>query len=154
SGKADRVHPSREPGLSKFHSRPRKAAGPLRRERSGRANRNLRQNLSRHSTPGRQPGLHRYLYGALRGCGHYVLSVFHPAQERTRRRRRAGGGLSAVELEESIMIRIITVEREYGCGGGEIAQQLAEHLGWKLWDQELTEEIARLANCPKAEVEC
>ena len=52
------------------------------------------------------------------------------------------------------MIRIITVEREYGCGGGEIAQQLADHLGWKLWDQLLTEEIARLANCPKAVVEC
>ena len=28
------------------------------------------------------------------------------------------------------------------------------HLGWKLWDQLLTEEIARLANCPKAVVEC
>ena len=28
-----------------------------------------------------------------------------------------------------------------------------EHLGWKLWDHLLTEEIARLANCPKAEVE-
>ena len=51
------------------------------------------------------------------------------------------------------MIRIITVEREYGCGGGEIAQQLAAQLGWKLWDQNLTEEIARLANCPKAVVE-
>jgi cytidylate kinase len=52
------------------------------------------------------------------------------------------------------MIKIVTIEREYGCGGGEIAQQLAQHLGWKLWDQLLTEEIARLANCPKAEVEC
>src|SRR6266436_6507166 len=52
------------------------------------------------------------------------------------------------------MIKIVTIEREYGCGGGEIAQQLAKHLGWKLWDQLLTEEIARLANCPKAEVEC
>jgi cytidylate kinase len=51
------------------------------------------------------------------------------------------------------MIKIVTIEREYGCGGGEIAQQLAEHLGWKLWDQVLTEEIARLANCPKAVVE-
>jgi cytidylate kinase len=51
------------------------------------------------------------------------------------------------------MIRIITVEREYGCGGGEIAQQLAAQLGWKLWDQNLTEEIARLGNCPKAVVE-
>jgi shikimate kinase len=51
------------------------------------------------------------------------------------------------------MIRIVTVEREYGSGGGEIAQLLSERLGWKLWDQLLTEEIARLAQCPKAVVE-
>jgi cytidylate kinase len=51
------------------------------------------------------------------------------------------------------MIKIITIEREYGSGGGEIAQLLAKHLGWKLWDQLLTEEIARLAECPKAVVE-
>ena len=51
------------------------------------------------------------------------------------------------------MIRIITVEREYGSGGGEIAQLLANRLGWKLWDQLLTEEIARLAQCPKAVVQ-
>jgi cytidylate kinase len=51
------------------------------------------------------------------------------------------------------MIRIVTVEREYGCGGGEIAQRLADLLGWKLWDHRLTEEIARLANCSKAVVE-
>jgi hypothetical protein len=51
------------------------------------------------------------------------------------------------------MIRILTIEREYGSGGGEIAQLLATELGWKLWDQLLTEEIARLADCPKAVVE-
>ncbi len=51
------------------------------------------------------------------------------------------------------MIRIITIEREYGCGGGEIAQLLATRLGWTLWDQLLTEEIANLAECPKAVVE-
>lgn len=51
------------------------------------------------------------------------------------------------------MINIITIEREYGCGGGEIAQRLATQLGWKLWDQLLTEEIARLAECPRAVVE-
>jgi cytidylate kinase len=50
------------------------------------------------------------------------------------------------------MIKIVTIEREYGSGGGEIAQQIAKQLGWKLWDQLLTEEIARLANCPKAVV--
>ena len=51
------------------------------------------------------------------------------------------------------MLKIVTVEREYGCGGSEIAQRLAERLGWKLWDQLLTEEIAHLANCSKAVVE-
>lgn len=44
------------------------------------------------------------------------------------------------------MFRLITVEREYGCGGGAIAAELAQRLGWKLWDRVLTEEIARLAN--------
>jgi cytidylate kinase len=51
------------------------------------------------------------------------------------------------------MIKIVIIEREYGSGGGEIAELLAKQLGWKLWDQSLTEEIARLANCPKAVVE-
>ena len=51
------------------------------------------------------------------------------------------------------MTNIVTIEREYGSGGGEIAQLLAKQLGWKLWDQMLTEEIARLAECPKAVVE-
>ncbi|MGH9683857.1 MAG: AAA family ATPase [Candidatus Acidiferrales bacterium] len=43
-------------------------------------------------------------------------------------------------------IRVITVEREYGSGGASIARQLASRLGWKLWDEELTAEIARVAN--------
>jgi hypothetical protein len=51
------------------------------------------------------------------------------------------------------MIKIINLEREYGSGGGEIAQLLAAQLGWKLWDALLTEEIARLAQCPKSVVE-
>jgi len=51
------------------------------------------------------------------------------------------------------MIKIITIEREYGCGGGDIARLLATQLGWKLYDQLLTEEIARLAHCSKAVVE-
>ena len=50
-------------------------------------------------------------------------------------------------------IQVITIEREYGCGGGAIAQKLAGRLGWKLWDQLLTCEIARLANCERSEVE-
>ena len=51
------------------------------------------------------------------------------------------------------IIRVITIEREYGCGGGAIAQKVADRLGWKLWDQLLTCEIARLSNCAQSEVE-
>lgn len=50
------------------------------------------------------------------------------------------------------MFRLITIEREYGCGGGAIAALLANRLGWKLWDDLLTEEIARLANVDCAAV--
>jgi len=53
------------------------------------------------------------------------------------------------------MFRLITVEREYGCGGAAIAAQLADHFGWKLWDHLLTEEIARLAHvAPSAVARC
>jgi cytidylate kinase len=51
------------------------------------------------------------------------------------------------------MYRIITVEREYGGGGGEIACELARRLGWKLWDHALTEEIAKVANVECSTVE-
>jgi cytidylate kinase len=51
------------------------------------------------------------------------------------------------------MYRIITVEREYGSGGGEIACELARRLGWKLWDHALTEEIAKVANVECSTVE-
>jgi hypothetical protein len=33
------------------------------------------------------------------------------------------------------MIRIITIEREYGSGAARIAATLAAQLGWTLWDQ-------------------
>ncbi len=53
------------------------------------------------------------------------------------------------------MFRLVTIEREYGCGAGAIAAELAHRLGWKLWDQLLTDEIARLANVdPSAVSRC
>jgi cytidylate kinase len=45
------------------------------------------------------------------------------------------------------MIRVITIEREYGSGGADIAKRVASRLGWKLWDELLTNEIARLMEC-------
>lgn len=51
------------------------------------------------------------------------------------------------------MIKIITIEREYGCGGAAIAQKLAERLGWKLWDRDITCDIARRLKCSVKAVE-
>jgi cytidylate kinase len=47
------------------------------------------------------------------------------------------------------MIRIITIEREFGSGGAAIAEKVAESLGWNLWDQLLTDEIARRMDCDR-----
>ena len=52
------------------------------------------------------------------------------------------------------MIRIITIEREYGSGGAAIGRALASRLGWKLWDQELTREIAHRVHADVHDVEC
>jgi cytidylate kinase len=51
------------------------------------------------------------------------------------------------------MIQAIAIEREFGCGGSVIASLLAQRLGWKLWDHELTQEIARLTNSTPQAVE-
>jgi cytidylate kinase len=45
------------------------------------------------------------------------------------------------------MIKIITIDREYGSGAADIAAKLAARLGWKLWDELLTREIARILGC-------
>jgi hypothetical protein len=50
------------------------------------------------------------------------------------------------------MIHTITVEREFGSGGGDIAAKLAARLGWTLWDQRLTDEIARRMDCGSREI--
>jgi cytidylate kinase len=51
------------------------------------------------------------------------------------------------------MIKVITIDREYGSGGAAIARKLAERLGWQLWDQHLTDEIARNLDCESRAVE-
>jgi cytidylate kinase len=51
------------------------------------------------------------------------------------------------------MTKLLTIEREYGSGAGAIAQRVAERLGWELWDQRLTDEIARRMECDRRHVE-
>jgi cytidylate kinase len=40
-------------------------------------------------------------------------------------------------------MQAVTVSREYGSGGGEIARRLASHLGWQLIDHEIVVRVAR-----------
>ena len=51
------------------------------------------------------------------------------------------------------MFNVITIEREYGSGAPAIADELAKRLGWSIWDNELTCEIARRLKCDTASVE-
>ncbi|MBV9302368.1 MAG: cytidylate kinase-like family protein [Acidobacteriaceae bacterium] len=51
------------------------------------------------------------------------------------------------------MIRIITIEREYGSGAAAIAKKLSDQLGWTLWDRAITCEIARQLKCDVKSVE-
>jgi hypothetical protein len=51
------------------------------------------------------------------------------------------------------MIRVITVEREYGSQGAEFAHRLAERLQWKLIDRCLIDEIAHKAGVPQSMAE-
>jgi Cytidylate kinase-like family len=51
------------------------------------------------------------------------------------------------------MVNAITIEREFGCGASEIASVVASRLGWGLWDERLTQEIARLTESTAEAVE-
>src|ERR1700719_714595 len=51
------------------------------------------------------------------------------------------------------MIKVLTIDREYGSGAAEIARQIADRLGGKLWDQLLTDEVARHLECESLHVE-
>jgi hypothetical protein len=50
-------------------------------------------------------------------------------------------------------MNLITVSREYGAGGGEVASRLATALGWDLLDHELLHRAAQLEHLPDAELE-
>src|ERR1700678_4768243 len=51
------------------------------------------------------------------------------------------------------MVNVITIEREFGCGASEVAGLVASRLGWSLWDERLTQEIARLTESTPEAVE-
>jgi cytidylate kinase len=50
-------------------------------------------------------------------------------------------------------MNVITVSREYGAGGYEVAHHLAEALGWELLDRQLLHQAAAVEHLPDAELE-
>ena len=50
-------------------------------------------------------------------------------------------------------MKAITITREYGAGGGEVARRLAETLGWEVLDRELLHQAAEIEHVPDAELE-
>ena len=50
-------------------------------------------------------------------------------------------------------MRAITISREYGSGGGEIAARLAKRLGWQLIDQEVVARVAHDLGVSEVEAE-
>ncbi|MDH7568625.1 MAG: cytidylate kinase-like family protein [Armatimonadota bacterium] len=51
------------------------------------------------------------------------------------------------------MMKAITISRELGAGGNEVAEAVASTLGWDVWDRQLVEEIASKANVRREVVE-
>ena len=47
---------------------------------------------------------------------------------------------------------VITISRQYGAGGSEVARRVAEALGWRVVDNELVEAVAARAGVPANEV--
>jgi CMP/dCMP kinase len=50
-------------------------------------------------------------------------------------------------------MRAITISREYGSGGGEIAARLAQRLGWQVIDHAIVERVARALGTSQEEAE-
>ena len=47
---------------------------------------------------------------------------------------------------------VITITRQYGSGGSEVARRVAAQLGWEVIDNEFVESVARRAGLPRDEV--
>src|SRR5258708_16457916 len=57
------------------------------------------------------------------------------------------------ERDLSNRMRAITISREYGSGGGEIASRLARRLGWQLIDHAIVERVASELGTSQEEAE-
>jgi cytidylate kinase len=58
-----------------------------------------------------------------------------------------------IARNEEMEYRVITVNREFGSGGGRIAQTIAQWLGWKLLDRDIIDAIAYAAHVDASQVQ-
>jgi CMP/dCMP kinase len=56
-------------------------------------------------------------------------------------------------LLRSSPMKVMTISREYGAGGGEVARRLADALGWELLDRALLHQAAAAEHVPDADLE-
>src|SRR5919202_6464716 len=59
----------------------------------------------------------------------------------------------AEETTSSPTMRAVTLSREYGSGGGEIAARLAQRLDWQLIDHEVVVRVAQQLHVSEADAE-
>jgi cytidylate kinase len=50
-------------------------------------------------------------------------------------------------------MKVITITREYGAGGGEVAGKLADLLGWEVLDRQLLHQAAQIEHIPDTELD-
>src|SRR5207248_1348302 len=72
---------------------------------------------------------------------------------RPRRESLFLGGAFACAQTGVAAMKVITIAREYGAGGGEVGRRLTEALGWELLDRELLHQAAAIEHVPDAELE-
>src|SRR6478609_7134103 len=73
----------------------------------------------------------------------------------TMENEHTGTVVQAAPRAQSLADRMsaVTISREYGSGGGEVARRLADRLGWHLVDHEVVADVARALNVSEKEAE-
>jgi CMP/dCMP kinase len=96
-------------------------------------------------------GLRMVFYVAAAMCGLGAVASLLRGQ------RFVAGALphpKAAQLPPAVgKVRVVTISRQYGSGGGEVAVRLAHRLGWQVLDHAVVEEVAESLNLTQPEAE-
>jgi cytidylate kinase len=56
-------------------------------------------------------------------------------------------------MQRDHAVQIVTISREFGAGGSDVARMLGERLGWKVVDRSLIQEVARRLGASEEEID-